>query len=71
MRSSEADCLAGWRLQVLPYLVLFVYMGSLARTLSDIFSGLAGPDTGTTIALAAVSGVLLVALVWYTTQMAK
>lgn len=58
-------------LQVIPYLVMFVYFGSLARTLSDIFSGLAGPDTRTTILLGTVSGVLLVAIVWWTTQFAR
>ena len=57
--------------QVIPYLVMFTYLGSLARTLSDIFGGLAGPDTRTTILLGALSGVLLVAIVWWTTQMAK
>lgn len=58
-------------LAVIPYLVMFVYFGSLARTLSDIFSGLAGPDTRTTILLGTVSGVLLVAIVWWTTQFAR
>lgn len=50
---------------------MFVYFGSLARTLSDIFGGLAGPDPTTTLLLGGISGVLMVAIVWYTTNMAK
>jgi hypothetical protein len=40
--------------QILPYLLLFVYFGSLARNLADIFTGRTGLDTNTTLAMAAV-----------------
>ena len=44
-------------LQILPYLLLFVYFGSLARNLADIFTGKSGLGTNTTIAMAAVRWV--------------
>ena len=44
-------------LQILPYLLLFVYFGSLARNLADIFTGKSGLGTNTTIVMAAVRWV--------------
>ncbi len=41
-------------LQILPYLLLFVYFGSLARNLADIFTGKTGLGTNTTIIMAAI-----------------
>lgn len=41
-------------LAILPYLLLFVYFGSLARNLADIFTGKAGLDSTTTMAMAGV-----------------
>lgn len=41
-------------LQILPYLLLFVYFGSLARNLADIFTGKTGLGTNTTIVMAAL-----------------
>ncbi|KAL4441498.1 hypothetical protein ABPG77_002002 [Micractinium sp. CCAP 211/92] len=63
-------CLAS-ALAILPYLLLFVYFGSLARNLADIFTGKTGLGTNTTIVMAAVSGVLMVAIVWYTTHLSR
>lgn len=41
-------------LQILPYLLLFVYFGSLARNLADIFTGKAGLGTNGTIVFAVI-----------------
>ncbi len=40
--------------QILPYLLLFVYFGSLARNLADIFTGKAGLGTNGTIVFAVI-----------------
>lgn len=40
-------------LQILPYLLLFVYFGSLARNLADVFTGRAGLGTNATMVMAA------------------
>jgi len=58
-------------LQILPYLLLFVYFGSLARNLADIFTGAAGLDTNTTIVMGVISGVAMVGIVWYTTYVSR
>ncbi|KAL4444259.1 hypothetical protein ABPG75_011996 [Micractinium tetrahymenae] len=63
-------CLAS-ALAILPYLLLFVYFGSLARNLADIFTGKTGLGTNTTIVMAAISGVLMVVIVWYTTHLSR
>ena len=57
--------------QILPYLVLFVYFGSLARDMADIFAGKAGLNPSATVAMGALSAVLLVAIVWYTTHFSR
>ena len=44
-------------LQILPYLLLFVYFGSLVCNLADIFTGKTGLGTNTTIVMAAVRWV--------------
>jgi uncharacterized membrane protein YdjX (TVP38/TMEM64 family) len=49
-----APYVAASSLAILPYLLLFVYFGSLARNLADIFTGRTGLDTNTTLAMAAV-----------------
>lgn len=58
-------------LAILPYLLLFVYFGSLARNLADIFTGKAGLGTNGTIVFAVISGVLMVVIVWYTTHLSR
>jgi hypothetical protein len=58
-------------LAILPYLLLFVYFGSLARNLADIFTGKAGLGTNGTIVFAVISGVLMVIIVWYTTHLSR
>ncbi|EFN56633.1 hypothetical protein CHLNCDRAFT_144423 [Chlorella variabilis] len=66
-----AAYVAASTLAILPYLLLFVYFGSLARNLADIFTGRAGLGTNTTIAMAAISGVLMVVIVAYTTHISR
>ena len=59
-------------LAILPYLILFVYFGSLARNLADIFTGAAAPlDPITSLIMGIVSTVALVAVVWYTTHISR
>lgn len=58
-------------MQILPYLILFSYFGSLARDLADIFTGNAGLDTNTTILMGIISGVVMIAVVWYTTHFSR
>ena len=59
-------------LAILPYLVLFVYLGSMARSLADIFTGTAGKlDTSTTIIMGVVSCTAMVGIVWYTTHVSR
>lgn len=48
--------------QILPYLLLFVYFGSLARNLADVFTGRAGLGTNGTIAFAVIRRALWVVL---------
>ena len=57
--------------QVIPYLLLFVYFGSLARNLADVFSGRTGLGRGATIAAGAASAVVMVCVVWYTTHVSR
>lgn len=56
---------------ILPYLILFVYFGSLARNLADVFTGAAGLDTKTTITMGVVSALAMVGIVWYTTHISR
>ena len=58
-------------LQILPYLLLFVYFGSMARNLADIFTGSTQLDTRTTIIMGIVSCGAMVAIVWYTTYISR
>ena len=58
-------------LSILPYLLLFVYFGSLARNLADVFTGAAGLDTKTTIIMGMVSAIAMVGVVWYTTHVSR
>lgn len=57
--------------QILPYIILFVYFGSLARNLADVFTGAASLDPVTTLVMGVVSGVSMVAMVWYTTHISR
>ncbi|KAL4854310.1 TVP38/TMEM64 family membrane protein [Chlorella vulgaris] len=56
---------------ILPYLLLFVYFGSLARNLADVFTGRAGLGTNATMVMAATGGVLMVLIVVYTTHISR
>jgi uncharacterized membrane protein YdjX (TVP38/TMEM64 family) len=57
---------------IIPYLVMFVYFGSLARDMADIFTGeAAGFDSSATIIMAIVSAALIIVLVWYTTHISR
>jgi uncharacterized membrane protein YdjX (TVP38/TMEM64 family) len=58
-------------LSILPYLILFVYFGSMARNLADVFTGETGLDTKTTVVMACASGVALVGFVWYATHISR
>lgn len=58
-------------LSIIPYLVLFVYFGSMARNLADIFTGEAKIDTRATLAMGIGSGIALGALVWYATKVSR
>lgn len=58
-------------LSILPYLVLFVYFGSMARNLADIFTGEAKIDTRATLAMGIGSGIALAGLVWYATHVSR
>lgn len=51
--------------------MLFVYFGSLARNLADIFTGAAGLDTNTTIAMGVSSAMAMIGIVWYTTHISR
>jgi uncharacterized membrane protein YdjX (TVP38/TMEM64 family) len=58
-------------LSILPYLVLFVYFGSMARNLADIFTGEAKIDTRATLAMGIGSGIALGGFVWYATHVSR
>jgi uncharacterized membrane protein YdjX (TVP38/TMEM64 family) len=58
-------------LSIIPYLMLFVYFGSLARNLADVFTGAAALDTRATILMGILSGVAIVGIVWYTTHFSR
>mmetsp|Transcript_44052 Transcript_44052/g.111454 ORF Transcript_44052/g.111454 Transcript_44052/m.111454 type:complete len:253 (+) Transcript_44052:1-759(+) len=49
-----------------PWVVTFVYFGSLVSTLADIADGKAGPDRQTTVMLGVLSVVIFVVAGWYT-----
>jgi len=54
-----------------PWVITFVYFGSLVHTLADIADGKAGPDRQTTIALAVLSILLFAIAGFYTTIISK
>eukprot|EP00887_Chlorella_sp_A99_P001185 scaffold14.g1185.t1 len=57
---------------ILPYLILFVYFGSVARNMADIFSGKAGLlDARATVGMAVGGGASIVGVVWYTTHISR
>lgn len=58
-------------LAIIPWSITFVYFGSLAKNMADILEGKAGPNGGTYLALLAGSGVMLVAVVVYSTIVAR
>lgn len=58
-------------LAIMPYLFLFVYFGSMARSLADIFTGAAGLDTSSTIIMGIISCTAMVGIVWYTTHISR
>lgn len=58
-------------LAIVPYLALFTYAGSLARSLADVFAGETGLDARSTLIVAAISSVLMVLGVWYTTRVSR
>lgn len=58
-------------LSIIPYLVLFVYFGSMARNLADVVTGDAKIDGRWTAVMALCSGVALVLLVWYVAHVSR
>ncbi|WPT16500.1 TVP38/TMEM64 family membrane protein [Picochlorum sp. SENEW3] len=56
---------------ILPYLLLFVYFGSMARNLADVFTGETNLDSKATIVMGSGSGIALVGLVWYATHVSR
>lgn len=56
---------------IIPYLFLFVYFGSMARSLADIFTGAAGLDVSSTILIGIISCTAMVGIVWYTTHISR
>mmetsp|Transcript_28830 Transcript_28830/g.81226 ORF Transcript_28830/g.81226 Transcript_28830/m.81226 type:complete len:335 (-) Transcript_28830:192-1196(-) len=54
-----------------PWVITFVYFGSLVHTLADIVDGKAGPDRQTTMALAVLSVLLFVVAGFYTTVISR
>jgi uncharacterized membrane protein YdjX (TVP38/TMEM64 family) len=58
-------------LAIIPYLALFVYFGSLARSLADVFTGAASLGAPAAAAIGAGGALAMVALVWYTTAVSR
>ena len=56
---------------ILPYLILFVYFGSMARNLADVFTGDTKIDTRATIIMGIGSGLAIGGLVWYATHVSR
>ncbi|KAK9869092.1 hypothetical protein WJX84_010194 [Apatococcus fuscideae] len=61
-----ASCLA-----VIPWCLMFVYVGSLAHTVADVVEGNLAPTTTLSVTIASASAFLLVAGVAYTTLIAR
>jgi len=59
-------------ISIIPYLILFVYFGSMARNLADVVTGDARLVDGQwTVVLAVCSGLAIVSLVWYVTHVSR
>lgn len=58
-------------LAIMPYLALFTYAGSLARSLADVFAGKTNLDGRATVIVAVVSGLVMLLVVWYTTHVSR
>jgi len=56
---------------IIPWSILFCYFGSLARNITEILEGKAGPSGKQSMLLLAVSGVVLVFVVVYSTIIAR
>ena len=56
---------------IIPWSILFCYFGSLARNITEILEGKAGPSGTQSMMLLAVSGVVLVFVVVYSTIIAR
>lgn len=56
---------------IVPWSITFVYFGSMAKNMADILEGRAGPHGASSVALLAMSGVMLVAVVVYSTIIAR
>jgi hypothetical protein len=56
---------------IIPWSVTFVYFGSLAKNMADILEGRAGPKGAVSAGMLGMSGVLLVAVVVYSTVIAR
>lgn len=58
-------------LAIIPWSILFCYFGSLARNITEILDGKVGPSGRQSMLLLAVSGVVLVFVVVYSTIIAR
>ena len=58
-------------LAIIPWSILFCYFGSLARNITEILDGKAGPSGKQSMLLLGVSGVVLVFVVVYSTIIAR
>ncbi|KAK9902020.1 hypothetical protein WJX75_001367 [Coccomyxa subellipsoidea] len=56
---------------IVPWSITFVYFGSMAKNMADILEGRAGPHGASSVALLALSGIMLVAVVVYSTIIAR
>lgn len=56
---------------IVPWSILFCYFGSLARNITEILEGRAGPSGQQSILLLGVSGIVLVFVVVYSTIIAR
>lgn len=56
---------------IVPWSILFCYFGSLARNITEILEGKAGPSGKQSMLLLAISGVVLVFVVVYSTIIAR
>lgn len=58
-------------ISIIPWTLVFVYFGSLADTLADVFEGEAGPDPAMRAALLLGSGILLAIIMAWTTIISR